>query len=99
MYPARNTMLKFNTVINSLLTPSLVATEGWEQAESETLIEVALCYLVSHFKVHVPLEKSGVDYSVVKEEWDDMADYAKQYLSLAKEDYCTIWLKLFNNAA
>ena len=59
------------------------------------LIAAALECLSSHFKV--PLERSGVDCSV-QEEWDDMSDYAKRYLSLATEDYRTIWWKLFNAA-
>ena len=75
---------------------SLLATQGWEKPESVGLIAAALESLSSHFKV--PLEGSEVDCSVLQEEWDDMSDYAKRYLSLATEDYRTIWWKLFNAA-
>ena len=75
---------------------SLLATQGWEKPEYVGLIAAALESLSSHFKV--PLERSGVDCSVLQEEWDDMSDYAKRYLSLATEDYRTIWWKLFNAA-
>ena len=34
-----------------------------------------------------PLEKTGVDRSLVQEEWDDMVEYSKEYLNLIQEDY------------
>lgn len=74
----------------------LLATQGWEKPERVGLMEAALKCLISHFKV--PLERSGADISLVREEWDDMTDYAKQYFSLVREDYRTIWWKLFNAA-
>ena len=72
---------------------SLLATQGWEKPESVGLITAALESLSSHFKV--PLERSGVDCSVLQEEWDDMSDYAKCYLSLTIEDNRTIWWKIW----
>ena len=51
---------------------SLLAIQGWEKTESVGLIAAALECLSSHFKV--PLERSGVDCSVLQEEWDDMSD-------------------------
>ena len=39
----------------------------------------------------VPLENAGVDCSLVKQEWDDIVDYAKWYLNLVEDDYKVIW--------
>ena len=80
---------------SSLLSHTLavLATQGWEKPENADL---ALDSLISHFQI--PLEKAGVDTSVIKEEWEDMTDYARHYLSLVQEDYRTIWWKLFNAA-
>ena len=33
----------------------------------------------------VPLEKAGVDCSLMPEEWEDIIDYAKRYLNLVQE--------------
>ena len=77
-------------------TLALLATQGWEKPENADLADVALDNLISHFQI--PLEKAGVDTSVIKEEWEDLIDYARRYLSLVQEDYRTIWWKLFNAA-
>ena len=42
----------------------------------------------------VPLERGGIDSSLVQEEWDDMVEYAKQYLNLVLQDYKLVWWKL-----
>ena len=47
---------------------ALLATQGWDKPENAELADVALDSLISHFKT--PLERAGVDTSVVKEEWD-----------------------------
>ena len=52
-------------------TLALLATQGWEKPENKDL---ALDSLTSHFQL--PLERAGVD-SVIKEEWEDMTDYAR----------------------
>ena len=44
----------------------------------------------------VPLEKSGVDVSVLKDEWIDLVDYGRKYLNLTQDKTLTIWWKLFN---
>ena len=77
-------------------TLALLATQGWEKPENADLAGVALDSLTSHFKT--PLERAAVDTSVVKEEWEDMTDYARRYLDLVQEDYRAIWWKLFNAA-
>jgi hypothetical protein len=38
-------------------------------------------------KFQVPLEKAGVDCSLIMEEWEDITDYAKRYLNLVQENY------------
>ena len=81
-----------STLLSHIL--ALLATQGWEKPENADLADVALDSLTSCFEV--PLERAGVDTSVIKEEWGDMNDYAKRYLNLAQESYLTIWWKLFN---
>ena len=51
----------------------------------------ALDSLSTRFKV--PLE---VDCSLLQKEWDDMVDYARQYLNPVQEEYQVVWWKLFN---
>ena len=34
---------------------------------------------------------------MIKDEWEDMTDYAKRYLDLVQDDYRTIWWKIFNS--
>ena len=75
---------------------ALLATQGWNKPENAELADVALDSLISHFKT--PLERAGVDTSVIKEEWEDMIDYARRYLDLVQQDYRAIWWKLFNAA-
>ena len=70
------------TLLSDILT--LLATQGWEKSENPEMAEAALHRLIPHFQV--PLEKAGIDVSLVKEEWDDLTAYAKRY--------CTsIWRK------
>lgn len=33
----------------------------------------------------------------LREEWDDMVDYAKRYLNLVQVEYQVLWWKLFNS--
>lgn len=80
------------TLLSDILT--LLATQGWEKSENPEMAEAALHRLIPHFQV--PLEKAGIDVSLVKEEWDDLTDYAKRYLNLAEEEYRVIWWKLFH---
>ena len=49
------------------------------------MAEAAFHRLIPHFQV--PLEKAGIDVSLVKEEWDDLTDDAKRYLDPAEEEY------------
>ena len=46
----------------------------------------------------VPVEKAGVDVTLIKEEWKDMVGYGKHYLNLVHCDCATIWWQLFNAA-
>ena len=80
-----------------VLTHSLtiLATYGWERGEDASFAYQAVESLSSKFRL--PLEKAGVDCSLLQEEWDDIVDYAKRYLNLVQEDYSVIWWKLFNS--
>ena len=78
--------LQHTDVLTHSLT--ILATYGWEKADNGSFACDALESLSTRFRV--PLEKAGV------EEWEDIIDYAKRYLNLVKENYATIWWKLFN---
>ena len=77
-------------------TLTLLASQGWEKSDDADFADVALNALSTRFAD--PLEKAGVDVTLIKEEWEDMMQYAKRYLNLVQEDYQTIWWKLFNAA-
>ena len=72
----------------------LLSAHGWERSESPSFGYAALDAVTQRFSV--PLETSTVDISLVQEEWDDMVEYAKQFLNLVQEDYKIVWWKLFN---
>ena len=78
-----------------VLTHSLtiLATCGWQKGEDGSFAHRALESMSTRFRV--PLEKAGVDCSLIQEEWED---YAKHYLNLVQESYTVILWKLFNFA-
>ena len=73
----------------------LLATHGWERSSDSSFGHNAIKDVLEHFSG--PLENAGIDVtaSVVCEEWDDMVEYAKQYLDLFSQDYKVVWWKLF----
>ena len=73
---------------------TLLSTHGWEHSETPVFGYAAVENICHWFRV--PLERAGVDRSLVQEEWDDMVEYSKEYLNLVQEDYKIIWWKLFN---
>lgn len=77
-------------------TLTLLATQGWEKSHDADFADVALNALSTRFAS--PLEKAGVDVTLIKGEWEDMIEYTQRYLNLTQEDYHTIWWKLFNGA-
>ena len=79
-----------------LLTHSLtiLATHGWERSRHTSFGYEAIECISTRFLV--PLENAGVDCSLLKQEWDDILDYAKRYLNLVEDDYKVIWWKLYN---
>ena len=44
-----------------------------------------------------PLDRVGVDRSLVKEEWDDIVDCSKPYINLVQDDYKVVWWKFFDS--
>ena len=82
--------VQHSDLLTHILT--ILATQGWEKSDNT---DAALDKLITHFKA--PLEKAGVDIFVIKDEWEDMTDYAKRYLDLVQDDYRTIWWKIFNS--
>lgn len=79
-----------------ILTHSLtiLATSGWEKDEDGSFAHTALESLSTRYRA--PLEKAGVDCSLIQQEWEDIIDFAKRYLNLVQENYTVIWWKLFN---
>ncbi len=73
---------------------TILVTHGWEKSESTSFGHEALESICARFLI--PLENAQVDCSLVREEWDDLMDYAKRYLNLVQQDYKVIWWKLFN---
>lgn len=69
-----------------LLTHALtiLATHRWQRSEDTSFRHEALESVCTRFPV--PLENTKVDCSFVKEEWDDVGDYANWYLKLVQED-------------
>ena len=76
-------------------TLTLLVPQGWNRSGDGDFADSALAELCLQFAT--PLHKTGVDISLIKEEWDDMIEYANRYLNLVQEDYQTIWWKLFNS--
>ena len=73
---------------------TILSTQGWERSDDSTFGYTALDNICQWFCL--PLDKAGVDRSLVKEEWDDIVDYSKQYLNLVQDEYKVVWWKLFN---
>ena len=73
---------------------TILATQGWEKSEDSSFGYEALQCVSTRFLV--PLENANVNCALLNEEWDDIVEYAKRFLNLAKEDYKVIWWKLFN---
>ena len=46
----------------------------------------------------MPLLKGNVNTSLMKEEWDDKTDYARQYFNLV-DSYRVIWVSIRPNLA
>lgn len=73
---------------------TLLATHGWERTSTPSFGHVSLEAICSWFLA--PLERVGIDCSLVQDEWDDMVEYGKQYFNLVQDDYKVVWWKIFN---
>ena len=67
----------------------ILATLGWDKSDDVDFASVNLDNLVQQFLI--PLQKAGVDTSVINEEWEDMVEYSRRYLNITEEDHQTIW--------
>ena len=74
---------------------TLLATHGWKRSSSPFFGHASLGAICNWFTI--PLEKASVDVTLVQQEWDDMVEYAKQYLNLVQDDYKVVWWKIFNS--
>ena len=67
---------------------TVLATHGWDRDGDDSFTDVAVTTLGSKFTL--PLQKAGIDTSLLLEEWKDMVDYSKRYLNLVQEPYQVI---------
>ena len=74
---------------------TLFATHGWERSSSPFFGHASLEAICNWFTI--PLEKASTDATLVQQEWDNMVEYAKQYLNLVQDDYKVLWWKIFNS--
>ena len=82
-------------LLSQVLT--ILATQGWEKTTEASFAHSAIEDLSSRYRG--PLEHAKVDFSLLKEEWDDMLDYAKRYLDLVTRNANAVWWKLFNSTS
>ena len=59
---------------------NILAIKGWEQSDSTSFGYGALDAICDRFRVS--LKNPSVNHSAVREEWDDMVDYSKEYLNI-----------------
>ena len=78
-------------LLKDILT--LLATQGWEKSTTD-FADAVFMHLSDRFVV--PLDKAGVDLSMLQEEWNDLVDYARRYLNLVQVPSRVNWWKLFN---
>ena len=82
-----------SNLLSQVLT--IVATQGWKKMAEPAFAYSAIEAISLRFRN--PLEHAKVDLSLLKEECDDMHDYAKRYLDLVTKDANEVWWKLFNS--
>ena len=61
----------------------VLSTHGWELSDDPSFGYAALNNIYQWF--HVPLDRAGVDRSLVQEVRDDVVDYARRYLNHVQE--------------
>lgn len=63
-----------------------------EEADGLDEIYAAVEYITSHFRQ--PLEAVGTNLSSIRDEIEEVVDYAQKYLNIRTESYQNIWYKL-----
>ena len=74
---------------------TVLSTHGWECSDDPSFGYTALSNICLWFRD--PLDRAGVDRSLVQEEWDDIVEFSKRYLNLVQDEYKVVWWKLFNS--
>ena len=59
---------------------TILATHGWERSAHTAFGYEALDYISTKFLV--PLENASIKSALLRDEWDDIVEYAKRYLNL-----------------
>lgn len=73
----------------------ILATHGWEKTTDAMFGYDAIQHLQLRFAT--PLAKANVNCALLRQEWDDLIFYAKQYINLVQDPYRVVWWKLFNS--
>ena len=84
--------VQHSELLTDILT--ILATHGLERSEGIDFADEALDNVCAQFAT--PLQKVGIEITVIKDEWAEMVDYARQYLNLVQEKCLVIWWKIFN---
>ncbi len=72
----------------------VLASQGWQKALDEKHDLKAVDRLAVHFAV--PLEASGVTVQEIHSEFEEILNYAVQYISLATLEYRAVWWRVFH---
>ncbi len=72
----------------------VLASQGWQRALDEKHDLNAVDRLAVHFAV--PLEASGVTVQEIHSEFEEILNYAVQYISLATLEYRVVWWHVFH---
>ena len=72
----------------------VLSSHGWEKAVEEKNNLESIERLVERFII--PLQGAGVLTGVIKEEFQNMIEYAVEYIAVSSLDYKSVWWRLFH---
>jgi len=72
----------------------ILNTQGWEKLIKEKYHLEELLRLISRFKI--PLEGAGADTEEIYKEFEEIMEYAVNFISLSTLDYSSVWWRLFH---
>ena len=72
----------------------ILNTQGWEKLIKEKYHLEELLQLISRFKI--PLDGAGADTEEIYKEFEEIMEYAVNFISLSTLDYSSVWWRLFH---